>query len=101
MDLDAISVFGGLRTTKAQTSFAYVQSDQHLWYSLIGKYHIQTCCEQNFSVAEETGLKLPLSDTPKTGFLAMRPILKGKATLKASESEMQALIKPCNLPDRF
>ena len=26
------------------------------------------------SVAEETGLKLALSDTPKTGFLASRPI---------------------------
>ena len=26
------------------------------------------------SVAEETGLKLALAETPKTGFLAMRPI---------------------------
>ena len=28
---------------------------------------------------------------------ALRVNLKGIATLKASESEMQALIKPCNL----
>ena len=28
------------------------------------------------SVAEETGLKLALSDTPKTGFLATRPKLE-------------------------
>ena len=28
---------------------------------------------QLVSVAEETGLKLALSDTPKTGFLATRP----------------------------
>ena len=26
------------------------------------------------SVAEETGLKLALSETPKTGFVALRPI---------------------------
>ena len=29
-----------------------------------------------FSVAEETGLKLTLSETPKKGFLATRPIFK-------------------------
>ena len=28
---------------------ASAQSDQHLCYSLIGKYHIQTCCERNFN----------------------------------------------------
>ena len=31
---------------------------------------------QLVSVAEENGLKLALSETPKTGFLATRPILK-------------------------
>ena len=30
---------------------------------------------QLVSVAEETGLKLALSETPKTGFVATRPIL--------------------------
>ena len=29
------------------------------------------------SVAEETGLSLSLSETPKTGFVATRPILYG------------------------
>ena len=36
--------FGGVHTTKAQTSL----SDQRLCYSLIGKYHIYTYYEQNF-----------------------------------------------------
>ena len=41
----------------------------------------RACSIQNFiflaiSVADETGLKPALSDTPKTGFLATRPIYK-------------------------
>ena len=32
-------VFGGLQTTKAQTSLRIRQTDQRLCYSLIGKYH--------------------------------------------------------------
>ena len=31
-------------------------------------------CKLGTGVAEETGLKFALSETPKTGFLAMRPI---------------------------
>ena len=55
-------------------------NDQRLCFSLFGNYHIQTSYKRNFnflaglSVAEETGLKLALSETPKTGFLATRPI---------------------------
>ena len=33
-------VYGGLRTTQAQTSLRKGQSDQCLCYSLIGRYHI-------------------------------------------------------------
>ena len=70
------------------------------------------------SVEEQAGLNLILSETPKTGFLALLPIygtaihlfdkyhhlmthlltdLKGTAALKGNESEMHTLIKPCNL----
>ena len=52
------------------------QTDQPLSYSLFGKYHMQTWQISIFklvTVAEETGLKLALSETPKTGFLATRP----------------------------
>ena len=33
-------VFGGLRTTKAQTSLHITQSSQSFCHSLIGKYHV-------------------------------------------------------------
>ena len=56
MGLDARKpVFGGLRTTQAQTD---VQSDQHLCYSLFGKYHYVNLLQVKFqivSVVEETG----------------------------------------------
>ena len=55
--------------------YAYAQSDQHLCYSLIGKYHIWTCLEQNLNSLASlyTGLSLALWETRKTGFLAVRP----------------------------
>ena len=59
-------VLRGLQTSKAQTSLRFPQSDQHLCYSLIEKYHIQTY--YNFwlvSVAEETGLSLTSSEMPR------------------------------------
>ena len=44
------------------------------FFSLIGKYHIQTCYKRNFNfLAEQAGLNLTLSETPKTGFLATSP----------------------------
>ena len=36
---------------------------------------------QLVSAAEETGLSLALSETPKTGFLASRPILRASTFL--------------------
>ena len=71
-------VFEGLRTTQAQTTLGIAQSDQRLCYSLIGKFHIKTCYKQIsiislVSVAEETGLSLSSSETPKTGFITSRP----------------------------
>ena len=57
-------VFVGLRTTQAQTSLRIRAAYVNL---LRVKFQ--------FSVAEKTGLKLALSNTPKTGFLATRPIL--------------------------
>ena len=58
---------------------ASVQTDKHLCHSRIGKYHIYTCHQGIFnyqlvSVAEETGLRLALSETLKTGFVATRLI---------------------------
>ena len=41
-------VFGGLRTTKAQTSCTSAQTDQRLCHSFFGKYHIKTCDKRNF-----------------------------------------------------
>ena len=41
-------VFGGLRTTKVQTSTS-AQTDQRLCYSLIGKPHIYTCYKGNLA----------------------------------------------------
>ena len=46
------------------------------------------------SVAEETGLKLALSETPKTGFLATRPILckgSGLKFAKATDPDQTAV----------
>ena len=63
-------VFGGLRTTQAQTSaFVVPVLERSICRLATGKI-------SNFwlvPVAEETGLKLALSETPKTGFLAARP----------------------------
>ena len=77
-------VFGGLRTTQTQTS---LDADQPaLPHSLISAFVIRvlestisklaTSEISTFmlvSVSEETVLKLALSETPKTGFLAKRP----------------------------
>ena len=57
----------------------YPQSDQRLCYSLLESIisKLATSEISNFllvSVAEETGWSLAFSETPKTGFLAMRPI---------------------------
>ena len=57
------------------------QSDQRLRYLLIKKYHISRLDTSEISifylvsVAEQTGLNLILSETPKTGFVASRPII--------------------------
>ena len=62
---------------RRRTACAYAQSDQRLCFSLFDKYHIQACHKRNFNfLAEQTGLSLALSDTPKTGFVATRPKYK-------------------------
>ena len=48
------------------------------------------------SVAEVTGLKFALSESPKTGFLMTRPNTKGTATLNACASEMQVFLEVRN-----
>ena len=63
-------VFGGLQTIKAQTSLLHRRRlisafVIHLLKSIISE-------QVQFSVAEETGLSLALSETPKTGFVAAR-----------------------------
>ena len=73
MGIDARKpVFGGLRTTQAQTG-------QRLCYSLKLESIISKLASSEISifrlvcVAVETGLSLALSETPKTDFLATRP----------------------------
>ena len=68
MQILLIPVFGGLQTKKA---FVICLLD-----SIISK--LATCAISIFylvSIAKETGLSLTLSETRKTGFVAMRPIL--------------------------
>ena len=43
-------VSGVYEQQRCRPACAYLQSDQHLCYSLIGKYHIKSCKEQNFNV---------------------------------------------------
>ena len=72
-------VFGGLRTTKAHTNlpihavlpgpllFAYWK------VSYLDLLRTKFQFSSLVSVADETGLKFALSETPKTGFLTPRP----------------------------
>ena len=69
-------VFGGLRTTKAQTSLRICTVLIGIFIirfleSIISKLAIsKISIFQLFSVAEQAGLNLPSSETPKTGFVA-------------------------------
>ena len=59
---------------RGRPACASAQSDQRLCYSLLGKYLLHLLgVKFQFSVAEETGLSLGLSETLKTGFVATRP----------------------------
>ena len=56
---------------RRRSACAFRQSDQRIYYSRIGKYHVYTC---SVSVADEqAGVNLTLWETPKTGFVALRP----------------------------
>ena len=71
--------FGGLRQHRGRPACASMQSDQCFCYFPFAKYHISTCTGEIWifylvSVAEKFGLKLTLSETQKTGFLATLPI---------------------------
>ena len=70
---------GGCEQHRRRPACASAQTDQRLCYSLIAStiWKLATGEISIFylvSVAEETGLKPALSETPKTGFLATRPI---------------------------
>ena len=70
-------VFGSLRTTQALTSLRSLISAFVIRFleSIICKLATgEISIFLLVSVAEETGLKLALAETLKTGFLAMRPI---------------------------
>ena len=43
-------VFRALQTTRRRSACASAQSDQHLYYSLIVKYHSKTCYKLNFTI---------------------------------------------------
>ena len=69
-------VFRGLGTTQVHPCGLINTFVFHFLDSIICK--LATCEISIFklvSVAEEAGLHLALSETPKTGFIAMRPIL--------------------------
>ena len=53
------------------SGFASAQSDQRLCFVLF--FWTISYIDLLVSVAEETGLKLALSESPKTGFLTSRP----------------------------
>ena len=60
-----------------RSACASAQSDQQLWCSLPRKYNISSFYIRNVkpllaSVADQSGLSLTLSETPKTGFLVTR-----------------------------
>ena len=63
-------VCGGLRTTKAQTSLRIRFLESIICKLATGEISIFYLV----SVAKETGLNIALPETPKTGFLATRPI---------------------------
>ena len=67
-------VFGGLCTTKGQTSLicSFVIDLLEKIISRLATSEISIF--KPVSVAEQTDLNLTLSDIPKTGFLAPRPI---------------------------
>ena len=73
-------VFGGLRTTQAQTSLRSLISAfvicllESILYKLATS---EISIFQVVSVAEQAGLGMTISETPKTGFLASRPICFG------------------------
>ena len=71
-------VFGVCEQQRRRPACTSAQSDQRLCYSLIGilyldllqaKFQFSSC-----SLAEETGLSLALSETPKAGFDTLRLI---------------------------
>ena len=71
-------VFGGLRTTKAQTSLRSLSSAFviHVLKSIISRLAMsEILIFQVVSVDEQASLNLTLTETPKTGFLTLQPIL--------------------------
>ena len=71
-------VLGGLLTTKAQTSLCIRSLISAFVIRVLESTIYNLATSENLilqlvSVAEETGLKLALSETLKTGFLATRP----------------------------
>ena len=76
-------VFGDLRTTKAQTSLHILTFRSEPL--LLAKWKVSYLDMLqakfqffSFSVAEQAGLNITLSETPKTGFVATRPDYNSK-----------------------
>ena len=70
-------VFGGLRTTQVQTSLLILISAFviRLLESIISIFDTsEISIIYLLSLDEETGLRLALSETPKTGFVKLWPI---------------------------
>ena len=62
---------------RSRSNCTFTQTDQHLFIcfleSIISKMAPTKFQYSSLSLAEETGLSLALSETPKTGFVASRP----------------------------
>ena len=68
-------VFGFCEQQKCRAAWASAQSDQGLCYSLTGKLaSSEISIFYLVSEAEENGMSRALTETPKTGFVAIRPI---------------------------
>ena len=80
MDLDVRKpVFGVCEQHRRRPACASAQSDQRLLYSLFESILCKLATGEIstfylVSVAVETDLKLALLETPKTGFVATRPV---------------------------
>ena len=97
-------VFGGLRTTKAQTRLRIraVESALLLERFICRRATREISIFYLVFVAEQAGLSLVLSETPKTGFVATRPITRPKKWfLSTSITKIEVLLQLLRMLDSY